>query len=367
MKYSQVLVGAAVASLANAHATIHSLWVNGVDQGAGNSAAGYIRAPPNNSPVKDVTSKDMTCNVNNVAAAKSIDVKAGDKLSLEWHHDSKTAGDDIIDKTHLGPVMAYIAPAESNGAGDVWVKIAEDGFDGSKWGVERLIAAKGLQDVTLPASLAAGKYLLRGEVIALHEADTDFATNPGRGAQFYMECVQITVSGGTTPLPAGVAIPGVYTSKDPGVLFNLFGGKVTSYKAPGPAVMAAGAGAGTAPNAPAPVAGGSTPAPNTSTPTAPNATPGPVDSPATPAPKPTKSACSSKTPTTLATVTGSKPTPSPAPAAGTPAAGAPAAGAPGAAALYAQCGGQDFTGATTCEAGATCKDLNAFYSQCVPA
>lgn len=80
MKYSQFLAGAAVASVASAHTTIYNIWVNDVDQGVGNSAAGYIRSPPNNSPLKDITSKDMTCNVNNVATAKTIDVAAGDKV-----------------------------------------------------------------------------------------------------------------------------------------------------------------------------------------------------------------------------------------------------------------------------------------------
>lgn len=92
--------------------------------------------------------------------------------------------------------MVYIAPTASNGAGDVWVKLAEDGYDGSTWAVEKLIANKGKHDVTLPSTLADGDYLVRGEIIALHEADAAFNANPARGAQFYMECIQISVSGG---------------------------------------------------------------------------------------------------------------------------------------------------------------------------
>jgi cellulase len=82
--------------------------------------------------------------------------------------------------------MTYIAPTSSNGAGDVWVKLAEDGYDGD-WAVNRLIAAKGKHSITLP-DLAAGTYLLRPEIIALHEG---FSIG---GAQFYMECVQIEVT-----------------------------------------------------------------------------------------------------------------------------------------------------------------------------
>lgn len=35
------------------------------------------------------------------------------------------------------------------------------------------------------------------------------------------------------------------------------------------------------------------------------------------------------------------------------------------AAKYAQCGGQGFTGCTTCEAGSTCTASNQWYSQCL--
>ncbi|KAI4689235.1 uncharacterized protein J4E88_002585 [Alternaria novae-zelandiae] len=65
----------------------------------------------------------------------------------------------------------------------------------------------------------------------------------------------------------------------------------------------------------------------------------------------------------------------PKPAATTTAAAAPApaaptgsgssAGAAGAAKLYAQCGGQGFTGPTECEAPATCVKSNDWYSQCI--
>ncbi|CZT48816.1 related to Endo-beta-1,4-glucanase D [Rhynchosporium secalis] len=366
MKYSQVLIGAAAASLASAHATIYNVWVNDVDQGTGNSAAGYIRSPPNNSPIKDITSKDMTCNVNNVAAAKTINVAAGDKISLEWHHNNNSPADDIIDSTHKGPVMVYIAPAASNGEGDVWVKLAEDGYDGSQWAVQKLIANKGKHDFILPSTLADNKYLIRGEIIALHEADSAYSANPGRGAQFYMECVQISVSGGgSTLLPAGVSIPGAYSDTDPGVVFNLYGG-FTSYKIPGPAVWNGGS-SGTAPKppttTPAVPISGQAPGKAEDPKSTPIATPAPVatsaKSPCKPktssdAPKPTKTPCTGKTPTTMATVA-------------TPAVSGTSAASGATVALYGQCGGQNYQGPTTCASGSTCTNYNPWYSQCVAA
>ncbi|RDW73012.1 putative endo-beta-1,4-glucanase D [Coleophoma cylindrospora] len=359
-----------MASAATAHTTIWNIWLNDVDQGVGNSAAGYIRSPPNNNPVKDITSSDMTCNVNNVATAKTVSVAAGDKVTLEWHHDSNSASDDIIASSHKGPVMVYIAPTESNGAGDVWVKLAEDGYDGTTWAVDTLIANKGKHSVTLPSSLAAGKYLLRGEIIALHEADTAYSANSARGAQFYMECVQIEVtSGGSTTLPSGVAIPGAYTYTDPGVVFNLYG-SFTSYTIPGPAVWdgTTGGSASTASSSAAPVASSSTAAVASSS-AAPVASSSSVSTAvavatSSAATKPTTTAAAVQTPasssavaavpTTLATSTKSSTCGS-----------ASAAAIAGAVAKWGQCGGTGHTGSTTCASGTTCTVQNPYYSQCL--
>lgn len=88
-----------------------------------------------------------------------------------------------------------MAPTASNGAGNVWVKLAEEGYDGTTWAVTKLKTNNGQHSITLPSTLAAGDYLLRPEIIALHEADAAYNVNPARGAQFYMECVQIKVTG----------------------------------------------------------------------------------------------------------------------------------------------------------------------------
>ena len=81
MKFSTALVFAAAAVGVQAHATVYSIWVNDVDQGSGcNGASGYIRCPPNNNPVKDLTSSAVACNVNNSPVAKTVPVKSGDKV-----------------------------------------------------------------------------------------------------------------------------------------------------------------------------------------------------------------------------------------------------------------------------------------------
>ena len=133
--------------------------------------------------------------------------------------------------------MVYIAPAESNGEGDVWVKLYEDGLTNGKWAVEDFIANKGQFSIELP-SLAAGEYLIRPEIIALHEG------NRAKGAQFYNGCGQIKVTGsGSATLPSGVDMTKAYSATDAGVLFDIYAGK-TEYPMPGPAVWDGASGSG---------------------------------------------------------------------------------------------------------------------------
>ncbi|KAH7394057.1 endoglucanase-like protein II [Phaeosphaeria sp. MPI-PUGE-AT-0046c] len=298
--------------LATAHTTLWNVLVNGKDQGVGNKQGGYIDSPPNNNPVTNVADKSMQCNVAGVKASKSISVAGGDELTFQWYHDTNSASDDIIATSHKGPIMVYASKAGNTLS---WTKLWEDKSSGT-WAVDKLLAGsytgkKGQHKMKMPA-LAPGEYILRPEILALHEGNRE------GGAQFYMECVHVTVGGsGTKTLPAGVSFPGAYKANDPGVLFNIYGGS-SSYPGVGPAVW----------NGASSASSGSSPA----------TTPKPAASPAAPA-------------TTLATVV--KP-------AETPAAGSGSATAQ----KYAQCGGQGYSGATSCASGSTCTKMNDYYSQC---
>ena len=88
--------------------------------------------------------------------------------------------------------------------------------------------------VTLPSNLAAGDYLIRHEIIALHLADQ------GR-AEFYAGCAQLSVDGSETGLPKSSDLktfPGTYSDDDPGILINnVYSiGKNSDYTFPGGAV-----------------------------------------------------------------------------------------------------------------------------------
>ena len=68
--------------------------------------------------------------------------------------------------------------------------------------------------ITLPTNLAPGNYLVRHEIIALHQA------NVLQGAQFYPSCTQLRVGGNETGIPDAqnlVSLPGAYHDDDPGL------------------------------------------------------------------------------------------------------------------------------------------------------
>ena len=72
----------------------------------------------------------------------------------------------------------------------------------------------GVATVPLPKNLAAGNYMIRHEIIALH-----LATTKGE-AEFYPSCSQIVVGGNETGAPNPnecVTFPGGYSDDDPGI------------------------------------------------------------------------------------------------------------------------------------------------------
>jgi hypothetical protein len=85
-------------------------------------------------------------------------------------------------------------------------------------------------DLTIPKSLPSGKYLVRIESIALHQASS------AGGAQIYLSCAQVEVKNGGSGTPGPlVAFPGAYKSGEAGLIWSYYPIK-TSYTAPGPPV-----------------------------------------------------------------------------------------------------------------------------------
>ncbi|RDL37012.1 uncharacterized protein BP5553_04445 [Venustampulla echinocandica] len=192
----------------------------------------YVRQWTNyqsNGPVTDVSSLDIRCNAGGASksAAGIQTVAAGSQAGF-------TASPDIY---HPGPLMAYMAKVPSgktaanwDGSGNVWFKIFEQG---PTFGSQLTWANNGYTKAmfTIPSSVPAGDYLFRIEHIGLHSASA------AGGAQFYISCGQITVTGGGSGTPGPlVAFPGAYKATDPGLMINIYYPVPTTYQMPGPAV-----------------------------------------------------------------------------------------------------------------------------------
>ncbi|KAG8820152.1 Esterase/lipase/thioesterase [Serendipita sp. 401] len=165
-----------------------------------------VRRTPNDSGfISDVTSSRITCSIGNeyLPAGGTLSVAAGATVYVHWN----TWPDG-----HYG--------------------ISQDTYSGGKWGNQRLVANNFTAAVTIPSKLAAGNYLLRHENLALHGATSL------NGAQFYPVCIHLTVTGGGSVSPSGLAFPGAYKQNDPGILFNPYQGDAANqaYVAPGGAV-----------------------------------------------------------------------------------------------------------------------------------
>jgi len=183
---------------------------------------------PDYNPTLTVSDIKMRCN-GGTSAALSATVAAGSTVTAFWQQ-----------WTHQqGPVMVWMykcaaAFTACDGSGTGWFKIDQMGLtapplSGTSWGTAVLY--KNLKwTSTIPAALAPGNYLIRHEVLALHQANTP---------QFYAECAQLVVTGSGTQTPSGsylAAIPGYAPQSDPGIMVDIYSSTATTYTPPGPAV-----------------------------------------------------------------------------------------------------------------------------------
>ncbi|KAK3903717.1 glycoside hydrolase [Staphylotrichum tortipilum] len=179
--------------------------------------------------VADVSSAQIRCFQSSPAAASaSLNVTAGSTVTYY-------ANQGIF---HPGPMSFYLARVPDgqsvsswNGDGAVWFKVYHEQ---PNFGSQLTWSSNGKTSFTvpIPSCIKAGYYLLRAEHIALHSASTS------GGAQFYISCAQIGITGGGSTDPSNkVAFPGAYKASDPGILININWPIPTSYKNPGPAVF----------------------------------------------------------------------------------------------------------------------------------
>ncbi|OJT08813.1 Cellulose-growth-specific protein [Trametes pubescens] len=179
-----------------AHGGVLSYQINGqIYQGfkAYNTPVGQTsiqRERDTYNPITDPTDGSLACNTNGASlgsAQQSATVAAGSKVVAYWNEWPHA----------LGPVMIYMA--NCNGACTSatpssldWFKIEHSGLlSGSlpngQWAQGQLIANNNSWTTTIPASLKAGEYFLRHELLAIHTSNQP---------QFYPECAQLKVTVG---------------------------------------------------------------------------------------------------------------------------------------------------------------------------
>ncbi|KAH6683944.1 glycoside hydrolase [Halenospora varia] len=231
---STVLSAAALVAQVAGHGAVTSYVIGGTTYpgytgfSPASSPATIQRQWPDYNPTMTVTAKSVMCN-GGTSAKLSASVAAGSTVTAKWQQ-----------WTHAqGPVMVWLYKCAGDftacdGSGQKWFKIDQMGMTapplkGTNWGT-----AKVMKDLawtsTIPKTLVAGNYLIRHELIALHQANTP---------QFYAECAQIVVTGSGTASPSGAFlanIPGYAPQSDPGITVPIDTSTATTYKCPGPDV-----------------------------------------------------------------------------------------------------------------------------------
>ncbi|KAE8147113.1 glycosyl hydrolase family 61-domain-containing protein [Aspergillus avenaceus] len=218
-----------LAPLALAHTTFTTLYVDEVNQGDGVCVRMNRNSDTANFPIEPLASKNIACGIDGEKAVSRVcPVKPSSLLTFEFraYPDGSQAG--FIDESHKGPCAVYMkkvddATADNNAAGDGWFKIWQYDYDESagQWCTEKLIANNGFLSVKIPQGIDEGYYLVRTELLALHNAAYADPLDP----QFFVGCAQLFVQGGSGggEKPETVTIgEGSYTLDMPGLVYNIY-------------------------------------------------------------------------------------------------------------------------------------------------
>ncbi|KAJ1910265.1 hypothetical protein H4219_006249 [Mycoemilia scoparia] len=226
----------------NAHTHIRDITINGhqYDRKECLRPWGYYM----NYPVVNMTGFELRCGYGGRNPIDTVcPAPAGSELKFHWRSENGEPDEDVVYYNHVGPCLVYMAPLESNGVGDVWFKVYEEGYntETKQWCTSRLIENGGYLNFTLPKDIPSGEYLVRGELIALHFAKEVWDLEKQQGPQLYINCAQIKLTGGDdndgTGLPEKtVSFPGAYKATDPGLLIDVDKADLSKYVIPGPPV-----------------------------------------------------------------------------------------------------------------------------------
>ncbi|KAF7977558.1 hypothetical protein HWV62_3354 [Athelia sp. TMB] len=209
------------------------------------------------SPVLGATNPSLSCGIDAIKAPEVATVAAGDELQFTW----KTMMADGHWFHNTGPILTYMASCGSTACSSFdsteakWFKIAQLGqVPGSTAWYQANLMSGAPANVTVPANIKPGNYLIRHEIINLGRADS---IDTGI-TEFFPSCSQLEVTGGGDGAPTDselVSFPGAYTDKEPSIFDNAYNYKPGAYQFPGPAIAAfvsgsssSGSGSGSSPS-----------------------------------------------------------------------------------------------------------------------
>lgn len=185
----------------------------------------------------------------------TVEAPAGDDVTFQWHHEGTCGGgEDGWDCSHHGWTATYLAPCNGD-CKDVekteleFFKIHESALIDYRegrfskgpvkeqtgyWATDAIFYDGGnAQSVTIPKDIPSGNYVLRTEVVSIHN-NGDVSER-----QFWPQAFNIKVTGGSgTKVPAGKKGTELYKTTDALLQWNLYwhdAGK-TFKAAPGPAL-----------------------------------------------------------------------------------------------------------------------------------
>ncbi|KAI9794425.1 MAG: hypothetical protein M1816_005495 [Peltula sp. TS41687] len=221
--------------MAQAHAVLKYVYINGESPGVGTCLRSEHEG--NNKPIEDVTSNDMACGFDGTnGVGRVCPINPGDDLTFEWFHwHSQEFPELYYPDGHMGPCSIMMKKVDSainsTGTGDGWFRIGYEGYNNqTKFWCGQRVAAEGRLTVKIPEDLEGGSYLIRPELVALHNTQT--------APQLYVSCFQVFLNSAGTAVPKDtVAIPGdgYISQKSKAMTWDLFdGGDQSLYPDYGP-------------------------------------------------------------------------------------------------------------------------------------
>ena len=236
MKYTAATL--ALAAGATAHTVMSEIYIDGQGQGSGTCVRAPLDPVGAVDPVIDLGSKDMACGKDGTQPVRrTCPITGGHQLSFEYRQWPEDYSRGPLDMGHMGPCSVYLKKVDDatkdTAAGDGWFKLWDEGYDESsgKWCTQKMIGNAGRISVTIPDSLAGGDYLVRPELLALHNIAVK------NQPEYYVGCAQIFLeSTGSSGPESTVSIPGYTSMSDSGNQYNAFDKPLKPFTVPGPKV-----------------------------------------------------------------------------------------------------------------------------------